>query len=82
VSVVYFAWHLLFSFSFMKGFPKEAERYLLEIVKKNLANFCIFEWEDRRGTGRGAMFYAGAAGVIGEAILIFASGGGGGGGGG
>ncbi|MGD2088037.1 MAG: hypothetical protein PVH61_17795 [Candidatus Aminicenantes bacterium] len=55
---------------FMKGFPGKAERYLLEIVKKNLANFCIFEWEDRRGTGRGAMFYAGAAGVIGEAILI------------
>jgi hypothetical protein len=53
---VYFAWHLLFS--------------LLEIVKKNLANFCIFEWEDRRGTGRGAMFYVGAAGVIGEAIIL------------
>ncbi|UCH97200.1 MAG: hypothetical protein JSV88_10215, partial [Candidatus Aminicenantes bacterium] len=55
---------------FMKGFAKEAQTYLLEIVKKNLANFCIFEWEDRQGTGRGAMFYAGAAGVIGEAILI------------
>jgi GH15 family glucan-1,4-alpha-glucosidase len=55
---------------FMKGFAKEAESYLLEIVKKNLANNCIFEWEDRQGTGRGAMFYAGAAGVIGEAILL------------
>jgi hypothetical protein len=55
---------------FMEGFPGEAERYLLEIVKKNLANFCIYEWEDRRGTGRGAMFYVGAAGVIGEAILL------------
>jgi hypothetical protein len=55
---------------FIKGFQNEAERYLLEIVKKNLANFCIFEWEDRRGTGRGAMFYVGAAGVIGEAILL------------
>jgi hypothetical protein len=55
---------------FMNGFPGEAERYLLEIVKKNLANFCIFEWEDRKGTGRGAMFYVGAAGVIGETILI------------
>jgi hypothetical protein len=55
---------------FLKGFSKEAERYLLEIVKKNLANFCIFEWEDRKGTGRGAMFYVGAAGVIGEAILM------------
>ncbi len=53
---------------FMNGFAKEAERYLLEIVKKNLANFCIFEWEDRGGTGRGAYFYSGAAGVIGDAI--------------
>jgi hypothetical protein len=51
-----------------KGFPKEALEYLLEIVKKNLANFCIYEWEDRQGTGRGALFYVGAAGVIGDAI--------------
>jgi hypothetical protein len=54
---------------FMKGFRKEAQKYLLEIVKKNLDNFSIFEWEDRRGTGRGALFYTGAAGVIGDAIL-------------
>lgn len=53
---------------FMNGFAKEAETYLFEIVKKNLANFCIFEWEDRGGTGRGAYFYSGAAGVIGDAI--------------
>lgn len=55
---------------FMKGFKNEARTYLLEIVKKNLANFGIFEWEDRMGTGRGALFYTGAAGVIGEAILL------------
>jgi hypothetical protein len=54
---------------FREGFAKEAETYLLEIVKKNLANFCLYEWEDRSGTGRGALFYVGAAGVIGEAIL-------------
>ncbi|MCP5047055.1 MAG: hypothetical protein GY940_07770 [bacterium] len=54
---------------FLNGFPGEGETYLKEIVKKNLANFCIFEWEDRRGTGRGALFYVGAAGVIGDAIL-------------
>jgi hypothetical protein len=54
---------------FMRGFKKEAEKYLLEIVKKNLANFNIFEWEDRKGTGRGALFYTGAAGVIGEALI-------------
>ncbi|MCI0470226.1 MAG: hypothetical protein L0Y73_01045, partial [Candidatus Aminicenantes bacterium] len=55
---------------FLNGFKKEAHKYLLEIVKKNLENFSIFEWEDRRGTGRGALFYTGAAGVIGEAIAI------------
>ena len=32
-----------------------------EIVKKNIANYCLFEWEDRTGTGRGALFYAGVA---------------------
>ncbi len=57
----------------MNGFNKEAEKYLLEIVKKNLENFAIFEWEDRRGTGRGALFYTGAAGIIGAAISLFAS---------
>jgi hypothetical protein len=54
---------------FIMGFSKEAETYLLEIVRKNLANFCIYEWEDRTGTGRGAYFYVGAAGVIGDAIV-------------
>ncbi len=61
---------------FRMGFREEGEKYLLEIVNKNLKNFCIFEWEDRRGTGRGALFYVGAAGVIGEALLReYASGG-------
>jgi len=54
---------------FMMGFSKEAETYLLEIARKNLAHFCIYEWEDRTGTGRGAYFYVGAAGVIGDAIV-------------
>lgn len=53
---------------FINGYFKEAEKYLLEIARKNLENFCINEWEDRNGTGRGAYFYVGAAGVIGEAI--------------
>ena len=30
----------------------------------------IFEWSDRAGNGQGASFYAGAAGVLGEAILF------------
>jgi len=55
---------------FSKGFQKEAKKYLLEIIRKNLKNFNIFEWEDRGGNGMwGSMFYVGAAGVIGDAIL-------------
>lgn len=51
------------------GFRREADGYLEEIVAKNLADMNVFEWSDRGGGGRGALFYAGAAGVIGEAIL-------------
>jgi len=53
---------------FQKGFRTKALIYLKEIVKKNIKNLNIFEWEDRSGVGRGASFYTGAAGVIGEAI--------------
>lgn len=53
----------------INGFKKEAEVFLLEIVKKNLSNFCIYEWEDRQGNGRGALFYAGAAGLLGQIIF-------------
>lgn len=57
----------------LNQFKKEAEVYLLEIVKKNLANFCIYEWEDRQGVGRGALFYTGAAGILGEVISLYSS---------
>lgn len=59
----------LVSVLYRHGFRQEADRYLEEIVAKNLADMNIFEWSDRGGSGRGALFYAGAAGVIGEAIL-------------
>jgi len=56
---------------FMEGFRQEAQKYLLEIVKKNLANYCIFEWEDREGSSiGGSMFYVGAAGIIGDTIFM------------
>jgi len=54
---------------YQNGFRKKAEEYLREIVLKNLADGNIFEWSDRAGNGQGASFYAGAAGVLGEAIL-------------
>ena len=54
---------------YQAGFRREAEKYLQEIVAKNLAEMNIFEWSDKVGNGQGASFYAGAAGVLGEAIL-------------
>jgi hypothetical protein len=53
---------------FQSGHRAKAEAFLQEIVAKHSRNFNIFEWEDRAGVGRGASFYVGAAGVIGEAI--------------
>ncbi len=54
---------------YRNGFREKAEEYLREIATKNLRDSNIFEWSDRAGNGRGASFYAGAAGVLGEAIL-------------
>ena len=54
---------------YQNGFREKAEEYLREIVSKNLRDGNIFEWSDRAGNGQGALFYAGAAGVLGEAIL-------------
>lgn len=59
----------LVSALYQHGFRGEADRYLEEIAAKNLAEMNIFEWSDKAGNGRGALFYAGAAGVLGEAIL-------------
>jgi hypothetical protein len=59
----------LVSALYQAGFRREAETYLKEIIAKNLEEMNIFEWSDRTGNGQGASFYAGAAGVLGEAIL-------------
>jgi hypothetical protein len=59
----------LVSALYQNGFRKQAEEFLKEIVVKNLRDGNIFEWSDRAGNGQGASFYAGAAGVLGEAIL-------------
>ncbi|MBU4267426.1 MAG: hypothetical protein KJ808_01050 [Acidobacteria bacterium] len=59
----------LVSALYQVGFRTKAEQYLKEIVAKNLDEMNIFEWSDKSGGGQGAMFYAGAAGVLGEAIL-------------
>jgi hypothetical protein len=56
---------------FLYGFVEEAKKYLIEIIRKNLDNLCIYEWEGLHGRGiTSALFYTGAAGVIGEAIRL------------
>ena len=55
---------------YQAGFRAEAEKYLQEIAVRNLAEMNIFEWSDRAGMGQGASFFAGAAGILGEAILF------------
>jgi hypothetical protein len=59
----------LVSALYQSGLRREADKYLEEISARNLADMNIFEWSDNLGNGQGASFYAGAAGVIGEAIL-------------
>jgi hypothetical protein len=55
---------------YQNGLRRQAENYLREIIERSLARGNIFEWSDRGGNGQGASFYAGAAGVLGEAILL------------
>jgi hypothetical protein len=55
---------------YQAGFRDPAENYLQEIAVRNLAALNIFEWSDRAGNGLGASFFAGAAGILGEALLF------------
>jgi len=54
---------------YKNNFRNKAKKYLLEIIRKNLKNCNIFEWEDKNGIGKGSLFYTGAAGVLGKAIF-------------
>ncbi len=60
----------LVSALYQAGLRNIADKYLEEIAAKNLSDMNIFEWSDRSGNGQGASFYAGAAGVLGEAIFF------------
>lgn len=54
---------------FRNGYRKEAVEYLRQMLAKHQQAGVIFEWEDQQGNGQGAAFYAGAAGVVGEAVF-------------
>lgn len=55
---------------FLNNRHQQGEAYLTQIARKNMARFLINEWEDRSGNPQGADFYVGAAGQIGEAIIL------------
>ena len=54
---------------FENGFSREARDKLLEIVRKNLRNDGLFEWDTREGPGRGSDYYAGSAGSLARALF-------------
>jgi hypothetical protein len=53
---------------FEDGFARDARAKLIEIIRKNLANEGLYEWDSRDGSGRGSDFYAGSAGSLARAL--------------
>ncbi len=51
------------------GFSTQATEKLLEIIQKNIANRGFFEWDNRKGVGRGSDIFCGSAGVLAKAAV-------------
>jgi hypothetical protein len=54
---------------FREGFSDQGREKLIEIAIKNMTHRCLFEWDDRLGTGRGSEDYSGSAGSLGQALF-------------
>ena len=54
---------------FESGFSREAREKLIEIVRKDVANGGLFEWDTKDGAGRGSDFYSGSAGSLARALI-------------
>jgi hypothetical protein len=54
---------------FENGFSAQARQKLIEIVRKDLRNGGLFEWDTREGAGRGSDDYAGSAGSLARALF-------------
>jgi len=54
---------------FENGYSLKAREKLLEIIKKNTTNRGFFEWDDRKGTGRGSDVFCGSAGSLSKAVV-------------
>jgi hypothetical protein len=54
---------------FENGWSAQARDKLIEIVRKDIRNGGLFEWDSREGAGRGSDFYAGSAGSLARALF-------------
>ncbi|MBM3284283.1 MAG: hypothetical protein FJY81_00240 [Candidatus Aminicenantes bacterium] len=54
---------------FENGFSRLAKEKLAEILRKNMANGGLYEWDSRDGAGRGSDYYAGSAGSLAKALF-------------
>ncbi len=54
---------------FDNGFSRTAREKLVEIIRKNVANGGLFEWDTKEGAGRGSDYYAGSAGSLARALF-------------
>lgn len=54
---------------FENGFSLQAREELIEIVRKNIRNGGLFEWDTKDGAGRGSDYYAGSAGSLARALF-------------
>ncbi len=54
---------------FENGFSRLAKEKLVEIIRKNIANGGLYEWDSRDGAGRGSDYYSGSAGSLAKALF-------------
>jgi hypothetical protein len=54
---------------FENGASSEAKKKLQEIIRKDVANAGLFEWDTREGAGRGSADYGGSAGSLAKALF-------------
>lgn len=54
---------------FENGFSSRAGEKLVEIIRKNIMNGGLFEWDTKEGAGRGSDYYAGSAGSLARALF-------------
>ena len=54
---------------FENGFSTQAREKLLQIIRKDIQNGGLFEWDTKDGAGRGSDDYAGSAGSLARALF-------------